>query len=61
MAKGRRSSSEESPGGPTMLRGPLADAEAQLRDRVEKASGILSVPINDRGSLQQIRSVLHLG
>src|SRR6266568_3685905 len=56
MAKGRRSTSEESSGGPTILRVPVADAEAQLRDRVEKASVILSVPINDREPLQQQRA-----
>ena len=56
MARGRRSTAEESPGGPTTLRVPVADAEAQLRDRVEKASVILSVPINDRESLQQERA-----
>ncbi len=56
MAKGRRSTSEPSAGGPTTLRVPVADAEAQLRDRVEKAPVILSVPINDRESFQQQRA-----
>lgn len=56
MTKGRRSSSAEPPSEAPTLRVPLADAETQLRNRVEKASEILSASINDRESLQQVRA-----
>ena len=56
MAKGRSSNSQGPPGDPTTLRVPLADAEAQLRDRVERGSAILAAPINDKGALDRVRA-----
>lgn len=56
MAKGRRSSSQEPPSEPAALCASLTDAEAQLRDRVEKGTALLAAPINDKESLDHVQA-----
>ncbi len=56
MAKRKQSASQDSPSEATTLRVSLADAETQLRERVEKGAAILALPINDKSGLDQAQA-----
>ncbi len=59
MAKRKQSASQDPPGEATTLRVLLADAEAQLRERVEKGAALLALPINDKSTLDQARALYY--
>ena len=56
MAKSKQSTPKDPPGEATTLSVSLADAEAQLREHVEKGTVILALPINDKSALDQAQA-----